>query len=105
MQDAQGIDRDVERQRKQRTEQPRPTLIQLSVAPVAVTTAGARPRLVGAVEAYNVLEYEGWFYGVPQALGNIDLATTDVVEMPGVIRDLSRDVVESEIRETRAAVR
>jgi hypothetical protein len=47
------------------------------------------------------VEFEGWFYGLPHALGPIDLATTDVIEMPGVIRDLSRDVVEGEIKETR----
>ena len=102
---ALGIDREADRQNRRRTEKPRPGLIQLSVAPAAASAVTAPPLLVGAVDAYNVLEYEGWFYGVPQALGNIDLATTDVVEMPGVIRDLSRDVVESEIRETHASAR
>jgi hypothetical protein len=57
------------------------------------------PILVGALEGYNVVEYEGWFYGLPQALGPLDLGQTDVIEMPGVIRDLSRDVVENEVRE------
>jgi hypothetical protein len=56
------------------------------------------PRLVATVDHYNVVEFEGWFYGLPHALGPIDLLTTDVIEMPGVIRDLSRDVVEGEIR-------
>jgi hypothetical protein len=57
------------------------------------------PVLVGALDGYNVLEYEGWFYGLPQALGPLDLGQTDVIETPGVIRDVSRDVVETEIRE------
>jgi hypothetical protein len=63
------------------------------------------PLLVGAVDGYNVLEYEGWFYGLPQALGPLDLGQTDVIEMPGVIRDLSRDVVENEIRELTRTLR
>ncbi len=73
-------------------------VIQLAVAP---STAAATPRLVSTVDNYNIVEYEGWFYGLPHTLGPIDLATTDVIEMPGVIRDLSRDVVEGEIRELR----
>jgi radical SAM superfamily enzyme YgiQ (UPF0313 family) len=57
------------------------------------------PLLVGTLEGYNIVEYEGWFYGMPHALGPLDLGQIDVIEMPGVIRDLSRDVVENEIRE------
>ncbi len=49
------------------------------------------------------MEFEGWYYGIPHALGDIDLAATDVIEMPGVIRDLSREVVEGEIRELKAS--
>jgi hypothetical protein len=73
--------------------------------PIVETTSPATgpsrspPRLVGSLEGYNVVEFEGWFYGIPQALGPLDLTETDVIEMPGVIRDLSRDVVENEVRE------
>jgi radical SAM superfamily enzyme YgiQ (UPF0313 family) len=66
----------------------------------APTMVKSVPLLVGSLQGYNVVEYEGWFYGLPQALGPLDLSQTDVIEMPGVIRDLSRDVVESEIRES-----
>ncbi|NJN70187.1 MAG: hypothetical protein HC801_07860, partial [Nitrospira sp.] len=48
-------------------------------------------------EGYDVISYEGWIYGMPHALGSIDLAEIDVIEMPGVIRDVSRDAVENEI--------
>ena len=61
------------------------------------------PRLVNSLEGYNVVEYEGWYYGIPQRLGNMELDKTDVIENPDVIRDLSREVVENEIRETVAA--
>lgn len=55
------------------------------------------PTLLGTMEGYNVVSYEGWVYGVPQELGPVDLTEVDVMEMPGVIRDVSRDVVENEI--------
>jgi len=59
----------------------------------------AQPKLVGSVTGYNIVEYEGWFYGLPHTLGEINLQEVDVLEMPGVVRDLSREVVEGEIRE------
>jgi radical SAM superfamily enzyme YgiQ (UPF0313 family) len=58
-----------------------------------------RPQLVGSLAGHNIVEYEGWFYGIPKALGDIRLEDVDVIEMPGVIRDVSREVVEGEIRE------
>jgi len=57
------------------------------------------PLLRKTVGNYNVVEYEGWFYGLPHSLGPIDLQTVDVIEIPGVIRDVSADVVEREIQE------
>jgi radical SAM superfamily enzyme YgiQ (UPF0313 family) len=48
-------------------------------------------------EGYNIVSYEGWVYGMPHDLGPIDLTQVDVIEMPGVIRDVSRDAVESEV--------
>ena len=55
------------------------------------------PILLGSLEGYNVIAYEGWIYGISQDLGQIDLTEVDVIEIPGVIRDVSRDVVENEI--------
>lgn len=57
------------------------------------------PILLGTVDDYNIVGYEGWIYGMPHRLGPIDLAETDVIGLEGVIRDVSRDVVESQIRE------
>lgn len=58
-----------------------------------------KPILLRAMpeEGYDVISYEGWIYGMPHALGAIDLTEIDVLEMPGVIRDVSRDAVENEI--------
>jgi len=57
------------------------------------------PILMGTMEdeGYNIISYEGWVYGMPHELGPIDLTQVDVIEMPGVIRDVSRDAVESEV--------
>jgi hypothetical protein len=74
----------------------------VSLQTVEVTTCST-PRLVGSVAGYNVVEYEGWFYGLPQSLGEVQLEKVDVLETPGVIRDVSRDVVENEIRELTSA--
>jgi hypothetical protein len=63
--------------------------------------SASQPRLVKTLDSYNIVEYEGWYYGLPLALGNIQLETVDVIEMPGVIRDVSADVVEREIQELK----
>jgi len=57
------------------------------------------PVILGSVQGYDVITYEGWVYGIPQALGPIDLTEVDAMGMPEVIRDVSRDVVENEIAE------
>ena len=57
------------------------------------------PQLLGSLEDYNLVSYEGFIYGLPHALGPIDLTETDVIEIQGVIRDVSRQVVENEIRD------
>lgn len=77
----------------------RPEAVSTSDAPVV-----SLPLLVGSLDGYNIVEYEGWFYGMPQALGPINLQQVDVLEMPGVVRDLSREVVEGEIREMACGV-
>jgi radical SAM superfamily enzyme YgiQ (UPF0313 family) len=61
------------------------------------------PLLLGALAGYNIVTYEGWIFGIPQELGDIDLAEVDVMDLPGVVRDVSRDVVEGEIADRRRA--
>jgi hypothetical protein len=62
-----------------------------------VSEAFSTPRLLETLHGYNVVSYEGWIYGIPQSFGPIDLTEVDVMEMPGIIRDVSRDVVENEV--------
>ena len=66
---------------------------------VATSESSRLPILLATMpaERYNIISYEGWIYGMPHELGPIDLAEVDVMEMPGVIRDVSRDAVEEEI--------
>lgn len=54
---------------------------------------------IGHLEGYRLVSYEGWIYGLPESLGNVDLLEVDVLELPGVVRDVSRDVVEHVILE------
>lgn len=57
------------------------------------------PVLLETVGEYNLVGYEGWIYGIPHTLGALDLTETDVTELPGVIKDVSRDVVINEIND------
>ena len=57
------------------------------------------PTEVGSSNGYRIVSYEGWVYGLPPELSDVDLIEVDVIEMPGVIRDVSRDVVEHMIAE------
>lgn len=68
---------------------PQPIMAEFSKEPVLLGTMTA--------EGYNIVSYEGWVYGMPHELGAIDLTEVDVMEMSGVIRDVSRDAVETEI--------
>lgn len=69
-----------------------------AIGPESAECSGSSaPKLVGTFKEYNIVGYEGWYYGVPHALGDLRLDEVDVIEMPGVIRDVSKEVVESEI--------
>jgi len=48
---------------------------------------GAPPRLVGAVQGYNVVEYRGMFFGIPQSLGELRLDTCGALPDGAVVAD------------------
>ncbi len=58
-----------------------------------------KPVQLGELEGYRLVSYEGWIYGLPRSLGDIDLVEVDALELPEVVRDVSRDVVEHVILE------
>jgi len=60
------------------------------------------PRLLGSIEDYNIVSYDDCIYGLPRALGHIDLVATDIAALEGVIQDVSRQAVEQRIRDLAA---
>ncbi|HWY88259.1 MAG TPA: hypothetical protein VNX28_16225, partial [Gemmataceae bacterium] len=94
-----GLDRSIGKPAALEVQCPAPAFPSLPTIEVPPAGAEGKPHRVGSLEGYNIVEYEGWFYGLPAALGDIRLDEVDVIEMPGVIRDVSREVVEGEIRE------
>jgi NAD(P)-dependent dehydrogenase (short-subunit alcohol dehydrogenase family) len=67
------------------------------VAPPVPATAGP-PLLCGSVAGYNIVRYGGWYYGIPQALGDLHLESDDVAGYPDVIREASKAAVELRLR-------
>jgi hypothetical protein len=56
------------------------------------------PRVVRSLHGYNVIAYEGWFYGIPEALGQVDLTEVDALSLPGVVADVAQVAVEQVIQ-------
>lgn len=59
--------------------------------------ADSVPRLVRSIKSYNIVSLRGRFWGVPHALGPMDLTHMKVDELPGVIGGRSPDEVEAKI--------
>lgn len=76
---------------------------QTGASTTSAGVAASGPRIVRVLHGYNIVAYEGWFYGVPQSLGSVDLTETDALSLPGVIADVAQVAVETEIAD-RVAV-
>ena len=63
--------------------------------------ADSIPRLIRAIADYNVVSLRGQFWGVPQALGPLDLTTVEVEKLPGIIAGRSPEEVVEKIRAIR----
>lgn len=55
------------------------------------------PRLMRTVRDFNIVSLRGRYWGVPHALGPMDLTHVNVAALPGVIGDTSPDEVEKKI--------
>lgn len=66
-------------------------------------TVYTNPKFLETVNGYSIVSYEGWVYGIPEVHAGIDLTETDPMELEGVIKDVSREVVQSEIYEGSSA--
>ena len=75
-------------------------LAAITVPPVAESPTPAPPRLLESLEGYNVVSYANQFFGVPQAMGPVDVDSPHISARPGVIIDLSLDGIRARIRKT-----
>jgi hypothetical protein len=53
-----------------------------------------KPKLIKSIDNYNVVGYEGFYYAIPQNLGDINLEKIDAVEDERIFRDVSIYAVE-----------
>ncbi len=65
----------------------------------SIDAASSAPRRVRSLHGYNIVAYEGWFYGLPERLGDVDLTEIDALSLPGVIADVAQVAVEQEIQD------
>lgn len=61
----------------------------------------APPTLVRALETHNVVTWRNRYYGVPKALGSIDLDTVDATALDGVVVDTDLDALVTRIEDAR----
>jgi hypothetical protein len=65
----------------------------------ALPSDAPEPQLVKEHHDFNIVFYEGLYYGIPHAAGPIDLRETDVIGMKGIVLDVTQIVVENEIND------
>ena len=57
-----------------------------------------QPELVGSYKGYNIVDYNGLFYGVPQSLGTVDLTKEKDRNRKEVFVEEDRAELEKRIR-------
>lgn len=57
------------------------------------------PQFLRAEGEYNIIFFGGYYFAIPQSLGNIDLLETDFMNVPEIVRDVSLYVIEDYIAE------
>ena len=65
-------------------------------------SSGGVPRKVRSLNGYSIIAYEGWYYGIPESLGPVDLTQVDALSLPGIIADVAQVGVESAILDRAA---
>lgn len=63
--------------------------------------ADSVPRLVQSFQSYNIVSLRGQFWGIPQALGPMDLTNANMEKLAGVIAGHSPEAVIAKIRSLR----
>lgn len=62
----------------------------------------ALPEFIAPMLGYNIIRMDSIYFGIPHALGELDLTTDDITGLPGVIIDKSYKTVEDRIKEITA---
>lgn len=63
------------------------------------------PELIGAIFDYNIVLYNGLFYGIPQSFGMVDLSNVQfgsLLTHSGFVLEMSRDAVVQQIHKIKA---
>ena len=89
-----GIELDV-------AKRPHPQKGALGASGAADLSGGTDQRHVRTLDGHDIYFYEGFYYGVPEHYGRLDLKDTDAGQLAGVITDVSSDAVEEEILASR----
>jgi hypothetical protein len=74
-----------------------------AIEPHAAPAPAVLPRLLKTVGVHNIVQYGPRFFGLPQALGPIDLTQDDVTGRAGVVIDKDLASVERQIMELSGA--
>ena len=64
---------------------------------------GRPPKLIRSYRTHNMVAYQGWYYGVPQSAGVLDLAADPLDQVPGVIRERSFTATQTAIEVAESA--
>jgi predicted O-methyltransferase YrrM len=64
--------------------------LQKTQAEIEILYAGYRnPTFIESIEGYNIVAWQGKYYGLPQKLGAVDIIADDISELKGVFIDIS----------------
>ena len=65
--------------------------------------AGHPPRLVRKMDAHTIIFYDGWYYGIPAALSNVDVTIPESAAIAGILRYPTEEEVTAAIESARWA--
>jgi hypothetical protein len=60
------------------------------------------PILVKAADSYNIVEYNGAYYGLPHSLGRVVFGRDDPAKLPGVLTDTAAEALEARMEQAKA---
>ncbi|MDR4498215.1 MAG: class I SAM-dependent methyltransferase [Candidatus Scalindua sp.] len=67
-------------------------------APLSFALGKAPPHLVETIGRYNLISYSGRYYGIPHALGQLEIDKIKPEEMEGVLMDISLTALRKKLK-------